>query len=176
MQRWCHCACCWSRNPSEDTPPSQTHTAPPYSWAARIPPIWGETWRMWLMEDRKHFDFPPFHPKLPLSLTALCKCCSSCLSVSDPHSRSTQHQYGAHFLHACFLEVVTGASQLMAASLEVFLLIDNQLCAERRGADLFVHRVVLASTVHMWCLQDARRARRRRNCDWTLNVLHFFSP
>ena len=108
------------------------------------------------MEDRKHFDFPPFHPKLPLSLTALFKSCSSpsirlsvCLSVSDPHSRSTQHQYGAHFLHACFLEVVTGASQLMAASLEVFLLIDNQLCAERRGADLFVHHVVLASTVHM---------------------------
>lgn len=57
---------------------------------------------------------------------------SGALSVSDPHSRSTQHQYGAHFLHACFLEVVTGTSQLMAASLEVFLLIDDQLCNRRR--------------------------------------------
>ncbi len=72
-----------------------------------------------------------------LSVTAsLCafafKSFSGSLSVSDPHSRSTQHQYGAHFLHACFLEVVAGASQLMAASLEVFLLIDNQLCARGR--------------------------------------------
>lgn len=55
----------------------------------------------------------------------------SLLSVSDPHSRSTQHQYGAHFLHACFLEVVTEGSQLLAASLEVFLFIDNQLWGER---------------------------------------------
>lgn len=85
-------------------------------------------------------------------LLSLCHCLSvlldfksfsSFMSVSDPHSRSTQHQYGAHFLHAFFLEVITGTSQLMAASLEVFLLIDNQLCTngKEKGKKYIKERV-----------------------------------
>lgn len=54
------------------------------------------------------------------------------LPVSEPDSRSTQHQYGAHFLQAGLLKVVAGSSQLVAASLEVFLVIDNQL-GDKRG-------------------------------------------
>lgn len=72
-------------------------------------------------------DIPYSFTEQPIFLSLLGNNFLGLLSVSDPHSRSTQHQYGAHFLHACFLEVVTGTSQLMAASLEVFLLIDNQL-------------------------------------------------
>lgn len=55
------------------------------------------------------------------------------LSFSDPHSRSAQHQYGADFLHARFLEVVAGGGQLLAVPLEVLLLVDNQLRGEKEG-------------------------------------------
>lgn len=41
--------------------------------------------------------------------------------------RSTQHQDGAHLLQTRLLQVVAGSSQLMAATLEVFLIVDNQL-------------------------------------------------
>lgn len=72
--------------------------------------------------DKRLIHLSPTHSVLHLSV-----CCYKSFSASEAHSRSTQHQYGAHFLHACFLEVVTRPSQLMAASLEVFLLIDDEL-------------------------------------------------
>lgn len=55
----------------------------------------------------------------------------ACFAVQD--LRSTQHQDGAHLLQTRLLQVVAGSSQLMAATLEVFLLVDNQL----RGRDCF---------------------------------------
>lgn len=58
------------------------------------------------------------------------------LSSSDPHSRSAQHQYGAHFLQACFLEVVAGSAQLLAMPLEVLLLVDDQLRGDQRGREV----------------------------------------
>lgn len=53
------------------------------------------------------------------------------LTVQD--LRSTQHQDRAHLLQTRLLQVVAGGSQLMAATLEVFLLVDNQL----RGGIVF---------------------------------------
>lgn len=51
--------------------------------------------------------------------------------LKQTHSRSTQNEYWAHFLHARLLEVVTGPSQLMTAALKVFLFVDHQLRRER---------------------------------------------
>lgn len=52
--------------------------------------------------------------------------------------RSTQHQDGAHLLQTRLLQVVAGSNQLMAATLEVFLLVDNQL---RGGIVFYFERV-----------------------------------
>lgn len=41
--------------------------------------------------------------------------------------RSAQHQDRTHFVQARLLQVVAGSSQLMAAALEVLLLVDHQL-------------------------------------------------
>lgn len=97
----------------------------------------------WLKGSQCNLHGTYLFPRTTLYLfTALLSLCIvlhiTFLSVCDPHSRSTQHQYGAHFLNACFLEVFAGASQLMAASLEVFLLIDNQLAKKRRKCVLEV--------------------------------------
>ena len=98
-------------------PPPQTSCHFPFMCTQNMSPAWSH--------------ICPIAPSLCPSLGPLCV---------GKHSRSAQHQYGAHFLHACFLEVVAGTSQLMAAALEVFLFIDNQLSENRKTKLIHPHR------------------------------------
>lgn len=106
------------------SPFSNTYCSPLHSGCSYPTHLRREAW-LWFISRKNNIETQrPF----PVSMNN-----SGVLSFSDPHSRSAQHQYGANFLHTRFLEVVAGSSQLLAMSLEVFLLIDNQLWGEKNG-------------------------------------------